>query len=137
MLGLLAGLLHACRNEVSGRSAPLASTSGWAFQYSPGMTQPNPDGEGGVYFDFPSRMVSILVHRRTSLLAGNMALRADVIISAGAKLIGPPDPKNTCPDPPHLSFYFQRRGDDFTAGKPNHRWILTGGRDSRFEAVEG
>jgi hypothetical protein len=51
-----------------------------------------------------------------------MALRADVIISAGAKLIGPPEPKNTCPDPPHLSLYFQGRGDDFTAGKPNHRW---------------
>jgi len=137
MLGLLAGLLHAGRNEVSGRSAPLASTSGWAFQYSPGMTQPNPMAKAASILISLSRMVSILVHRRTSLLAGNMALRADVIISAGAKLIEPPDPKNTCPDPPHLSFYFQRRGDDFTAGKPNHRWILTGGRDSRFEAVEG
>lgn len=124
LLLITAVLLAAC--DAGGKTAPPPPPgSGWRFQYSPGMSAPIADGQGGVYFDFPSRDgVHYLVQGRTAPLSGAVRAEIEVTMSPGAVLTGPPDPKNTCPPTPHFSFYFQRVGDDVTdARKRQYRWF--------------
>lgn len=122
-------LLAACDGGGSNPTAPPPpAMSMWIFQYSPGMSQPNPDGQGGVWFNFPPQDgVHYMVQGRTAPLSGSIRADIDVTISPGATLTGPLDPKNTCPPVAHFDFYFQRVGDDVTdASKRQYRWF--GGR---------
>lgn len=123
---LAAFALAGCGGGGSGpTAAPPPPNTGWQFQYSPGMSQPILDGQGGVYFDFPAQDgVHYLVQGRTAPMSGAIRANIEVTMSPGAVLAGPPDPKNTCPPAPHFGFYFQRVGDNVTdASKRQYRWF--------------
>lgn len=118
-------LLAACGGGGSSNPTlpPPPPSSGWVFQYSPGMSQPIPDGQGGAFFDFPSQDgVHYLVISRTAPMSGSITM--DYEVTLNGTLVGPPDPTNNCPPIPHFSMYFQRAGDDITnAAFRAYRWF--------------
>lgn len=123
---LLPLLLAACGGGGSNPTMPPPPpSSGWVFQYSPGMVAPSPDGGGGVLFDFPAQDgVHYLVIGRTAPMTGAIYMDYEVTLSQGATLVGPADPTNNCPPLPHFSLYFQRQGDDVTnAAFQSYRWF--------------
>jgi len=122
---IAATALAACGGGGSGAPAPLPITlTGWSFQYSPNMpAQPMPDGAGGVYFDFPSLDgVHYLLQPRTSPLTHSITIRAELVMSAGAQLLGS-DGGGGCPPTPHVVPYFQRAGYQPTAAMQNYAWF--------------
>jgi hypothetical protein len=120
-------ILAACSGDKKSATVtvpPAANT--WTLQASPYPVVLMPLGSGGVQFDFPPQDgVHYLVQGRDVPMAGAITIEYEVEMSGGARLVGPPDPKNTCDWPAHFSLYVQRQGDQGTASYAVFRWFST------------
>lgn len=132
---VLVSALAGCSNDSGsgggggGTSVPPVPPDGvWAFQYSPGMLSPAPNGAGGYAFTFPYLVyretgVHYLVQGRHAPLTGSTAIVLDYEVTGEATFISSDPASNACPGPAHFQLYIQRAGYQPTAAYQWFAWF--------------